>query len=228
MGAARQILHKMAWPNLMRRYDLEPGEGIGFEILFELVWREPGIRWRDVVEGLRRASLQRAWRVHCGRRRRALETGGLLDFWQQIARNGRDVVVENEGAQAIKLVSRCRDQPVGSRMLRADLLQHGLDWRCWIELPSRLGQGALILMQLRVSNIEQSVRRNVDHLAIGQALGEQVGAEREIAICLGFKLLFEIGLIILESGDRGSVGCREFALELLILHGGEGGRSASL
>jgi hypothetical protein len=94
---------------------------------------------------------------------------GLLDYWQEIARNGRDVVVENESAQAIKLVSRRLDQRVDSWMLRADLLQHSLDWRCWIELASRLGHGALILMQLRVSNIEQSVRRNVDHLATGQA-----------------------------------------------------------
>jgi hypothetical protein len=68
------------------------------------------------------------------------------------------------------VVSRGRDQRIDSWMLRADLLQHGLDWRCWIDLPSRLGQGALILMQLRVSNIEQSVRRNVDHLTIGQAV----------------------------------------------------------
>ena len=97
MGAARQILHEVARPNLMRRYDLEPGEVIGFEILFELV-REPGLRWRDVVEGLRRAPLQRAGRVHSGCGRRALETRSLFDFWQEIARNGRDVMVQNEGA----------------------------------------------------------------------------------------------------------------------------------
>src|ERR1700730_639753 len=72
----------MARPNLMYRYDLDPGEVIGFEILFELVRREPGIGWRDVVEGLRRAPLQRAGRVQCGRGRRALETRRLLDFWQ--------------------------------------------------------------------------------------------------------------------------------------------------
>ncbi len=48
-------------------------------------------------------------------------------------------------------------------------------------------------MQLRISNIEQSVRRNIDYLVIGDALGEQVGAEREIAVRLGFQLLFEIG-----------------------------------
>jgi hypothetical protein len=59
-------------------------------------------------------------------------------------------------------------------------------------------------MQLRISNIEQSVRRNIDHLAIGHALGEQVGAEREITIRLGFQLLFEILFIILEGGDRES------------------------
>jgi hypothetical protein len=41
-------------------------------------------------------------------------------------------------------------------------------------------------MQLRISNIEQSVRRDIDHLVIGDALGEQLGAEREIAIRLGF------------------------------------------
>jgi len=49
-----------------------------------------------------------------------------------------------------------------------------------------LGQCGLILMQLRISNIEQSVRRNIDHLVIGDALGEQVGAEREIASASGF------------------------------------------
>jgi hypothetical protein len=34
----------------MRRYDLEPGEGIGFEILLDLIRGEPGIGRRDVVE----------------------------------------------------------------------------------------------------------------------------------------------------------------------------------
>jgi hypothetical protein len=83
-------------------------------------------------------------------------------------------------------------------------------------------------MQLRINNIEQSVRRNIDHLVIGHALGEQVGAEREFTIRPGCQLLFEIGLIILEGSDGGIVGCREFALELLILHDGKGRREASL
>jgi pyruvate formate lyase activating enzyme len=61
----------------------------------------------------------------------APEARSLLDFWQEIARNGRDVMVQSEGAQAGELVSR-------GRVLRADLLQHGLDWCCWIDLPSRL------------------------------------------------------------------------------------------
>jgi hypothetical protein len=89
MGAGCQILEEMARPNLRRRYDLEPGEIIGFEILFEHVRQEPGIGRRDVVEGLRRVLLQRAGRVDCGRGRSALETRGLLDLWQEIARNGR-------------------------------------------------------------------------------------------------------------------------------------------
>src|SRR3984893_4403180 len=102
----------MARPNLMYRYDLEPGEVIGFEILFERVRHEPGIGWRDVVEGLRRAPLQRTGRVHCGRDRRAPEARSLLDFWQEIARNGHDVMVQNEGTQAGEIVSRGRDQRV--------------------------------------------------------------------------------------------------------------------
>jgi hypothetical protein len=39
---------------------------IGFEILFELVRREAGLRWRDIVEGFRRSLLQRAGWVDCG------------------------------------------------------------------------------------------------------------------------------------------------------------------
>src|SRR5262249_19007784 len=105
MGATRQILHEMARPNLRHRYDLKPGDVIAFEILFELVRREPGIGWRDVVENLRRALLERPGRVHCGRGRRALEARSLLHFWQEFAR---------------------------------------------IELSSRLGQYALILMELRI------------------------------------------------------------------------------
>jgi len=42
--------------------------------------REFGIRWCDIVKGLRRALLQRAGRVDCGRGRRALETRSLLDI----------------------------------------------------------------------------------------------------------------------------------------------------
>ena len=93
MGAARQILHEMARPNLMRRNYLEPGEEIGFEILFERDRREPGVGRRDIVEALRRAPLQRAGRIHRGRGRRALEPRSLLDFRQQIARNGCDVIM---------------------------------------------------------------------------------------------------------------------------------------
>ena len=43
---------------------------------------------------------QRAGRVHSRRGRRALKTRSLLDFWPKIARNGCDVMVQNEGAQA--------------------------------------------------------------------------------------------------------------------------------
>src|SRR6202023_1158828 len=122
MGPARQTLQEMARPNLLSRYHAAPGEVIGWEILFALVRREPGIGWRDVVEGLRRAPLQRAGRVQCGRDCRAPEARSLLDLWQKIARNGRDVMVQNEGAQAGEIVSRGRDQRVDSWMLRADLL----------------------------------------------------------------------------------------------------------
>src|SRR6202023_3910324 len=106
MGPARQTLQEMARPNLMHRYDLDPGEVIGFEILFELVRREPGIGWRDVVEGLRRAPLQRAGRVQCGRDCRAPEARSLLDLWQETARYGRDVRSQNEGAQRGESVTR--------------------------------------------------------------------------------------------------------------------------
>jgi hypothetical protein len=43
MGAARQILHEMARPNLPGLEIISAHEVIGFEILFELVRREPGI-----------------------------------------------------------------------------------------------------------------------------------------------------------------------------------------
>jgi hypothetical protein len=106
----------------MRRYDFKPGEVVGFEILFDLVRCEPGIRWRDIVKGLRRTPLQRAGRVHCRRGHRALETRGFFDFRQEITGNGRDMVVENKGTQAGEVISRGLDQCIGCWMLRANLL----------------------------------------------------------------------------------------------------------
>jgi hypothetical protein len=94
---------------------------------------------RDVVKGLRRTPLKGAWRIHRGRGRRALEPRSLLNFWQEIAWNGRDVMVENKGAQASELISRGRDQSIDGWMLRTYHLQHRLDRRCWIDVPSRLG-----------------------------------------------------------------------------------------
>src|SRR5580704_17819227 len=112
----------MARPDLMHRRDLETKEIISFEILFELVRRKPGFGRRDVVEGLRRALLERARRVQSGRGRRASEARSLLGLWHEITRNGRNVMVQNEGAQACKVVSRSWDQHIGSWMLCADLL----------------------------------------------------------------------------------------------------------
>ena len=51
-----------------------------------------------------------------------------------------------------------------------------------------------------------------------------LGGNCLLARCFGFQFLFEIGPIIFEGSNRGIVGRREVAFELLILHGGEGRR----
>ena len=111
-----------------------------------------------------------ARRVHRRRRRCPHKRRRIFQGRRRACRNGDDLFLGNERSQTLEGVTKRLHQMIGRRVILLYLGKHFLHRKLGIDFGGDFLHRLLITMQIRVSDFEQAIQRNIYHLVVKQFL----------------------------------------------------------
>ena len=82
--------------------------------------------------------------------------------------------------QAFQSVAKCRQQSIRRRVVLFSLIKHLPGSSGWIDFPRRIAEPLLIQVEVLLTDFEELVERDIDHLVIEELL--TAGARQQIAL----------------------------------------------
>ncbi len=161
------------------------GDGAAIESLHPLLdlFRFP-VRSRqgDVEHGLGGLGLVGPRRIHRSSGQCAREGWRLLDDGRNGRWDGDDFVLFDELPQSTQSIAEGLQQLVCGRMVAVQISQHRCRTAMGIYLGRNLFELLLVVPQIRIGDLEQTVQWNIHHLFVQQLLAKILGSQAEIAM----------------------------------------------